>query len=192
MVEALGCAYTSQLEQYHGWLIRKTFGIVSAQAPDYPTVLRLLSPGLAEDERESVVRTEMKAFVKTVLFLFFIRRHTPFSPYVAPRFPHMSEINFSVFVFLGRAAREGAREGLRRSWARGSAQGVERRKSAAVHGCRATQIRRGMQSISPYTQNNGGRTVSYICSRARRERNVYSQSSLKGRCRRLGNEHDST
>ena len=24
---------------------------------------------------------------------FFIRRHTPFSPYVAPRFPHMSEIN---------------------------------------------------------------------------------------------------
>ena len=23
-----------------------------------------------------------------------IRRHTPFSPYVAPRFPHMSEINF--------------------------------------------------------------------------------------------------
>lgn len=65
MVEALGCAYASQLEQYHGWLIRKTFGIVSAQAPDYPTVLRLLSPGLAEDERESVVRTEMKAFVKT-------------------------------------------------------------------------------------------------------------------------------
>ena len=89
MVEALGCAYASQLEQYHGWLIRKTFGIVSAQAPDYPTVLRLLSPGLAEDERESVVRTEMKAFVKTVLFLFFIRRHplfpicrTPFPPHV--------------------------------------------------------------------------------------------------------------
>ena len=123
---------------------------------------------------------------------FFIRRHTPFSPYVAPRFPHMSEIDFSFFVSLGRAAREGAREGLRRSWARGSAQGVERRKSAAVHGWRATQIRRGMQSISPYTQNNGGRTVSYICSRARRERNVYSQSSLEGRCRRLGNEHDST
>ena len=99
MVEALGCAYTSQLEQYHGWLIRKTFGIVSAQAPDYPTVLRLLSPGLAEDERESVVRTEMKAFVKTVLFSFLIRRHTPFSPHVAPRFPHMSEINCSFFVF---------------------------------------------------------------------------------------------
>ena len=28
-----------------------------------------------------------------------IRRHTPFSPYVTPRFPHMSEIN-SLFSFL--------------------------------------------------------------------------------------------
>ena len=29
----------------------------------------------------------------------FIRRHTPFSPYVAPRFPQMSEMNslFSIF-----------------------------------------------------------------------------------------------
>ena len=31
--------------------------------------------------------------------VFLIRRHTPFSPYVAPRFPHMSEIN-SLFSFL--------------------------------------------------------------------------------------------
>ena len=30
---------------------------------------------------------------------FLIRRHTPFSPYVAPRFPHMSEIN-SLFSFF--------------------------------------------------------------------------------------------
>ena len=30
---------------------------------------------------------------------FSIRRHTPFSPYVAPRFPHMSEIN-SLFSFF--------------------------------------------------------------------------------------------
>ena len=29
---------------------------------------------------------------------FLIRRHTPFSPYVAPRFPHISEIN-SLFSF---------------------------------------------------------------------------------------------
>ncbi len=32
---------------------------------------------------------------------FLIRRHTPFSPYVAPRFPDMSEIN-SLFRALGR------------------------------------------------------------------------------------------
>ena len=37
-----------------------------------------------------------------------IRRHTPFSPYVAPRFPHMSEINclFSFLQELEAAARD--------------------------------------------------------------------------------------
>ena len=31
---------------------------------------------------------------------FLIRRHTPLSPYVAPRFPHMSEMNSVFFVFF--------------------------------------------------------------------------------------------
>ena len=99
MVEALGCAYASQLEQYHGWLIRKTFGIVSAQAPDYPTVLRLLSPGLAEDERESVVRTEMKAFVKTVLLLFLFADTPPVPHMSRPVSPTCQKLT-SLFSFL--------------------------------------------------------------------------------------------
>jgi 26S proteasome regulatory subunit T2 len=41
--------------------------------------------------------------VRSVFLSFFkkIRRHAPFSPDVAPRFPHMSEIN-SLFPFLHR------------------------------------------------------------------------------------------
>ena len=35
-----------------------------------------------------------------------IRLHTPFSPYVAPRFPHMSEINSSLDVFFLSGSRE--------------------------------------------------------------------------------------
>ena len=35
---------------------------------------------------------------------FFIRRHTPFPPYVAPRFPHMSEMNSLLSFFLGTPA----------------------------------------------------------------------------------------
>ena len=42
--------------------------------------------------RNSVIGAIAAALLYVFLF-FLIRRHTPFSPYVAPRFPHMSEMN---------------------------------------------------------------------------------------------------
>jgi len=60
---ALQRAYASVLEPYHGWLIRKTFSVVSSQAPGYEAMTRLLSPGVGDAERQSVVQSEMRAFI---------------------------------------------------------------------------------------------------------------------------------
>jgi len=62
--ECLRAAYAEVLEPYHGWLVRKTFAIVSSQAPSYDQVLVMFGPGLGEAERESVVRRDIKRFVE--------------------------------------------------------------------------------------------------------------------------------
>ena len=62
----------------------------------------------------NLLYTHPDVMLKEIAQVFLIRRHTPFSPYVVPRFPHMSEMN-SLFAFffsqgqLGVVRRPGAR-----------------------------------------------------------------------------------
>ena len=79
-------------------------GVVEGHKAEHAALMQSKRDGEAEHENK-LSQIELRHREQAI---FLIRRHMPFSPYVAPRFPHMSEMDalFSSFSSSRRSRRD--------------------------------------------------------------------------------------
>jgi len=63
-------AYAESLEPYHSWILRQTFTVFLSAVPSYESLLRLLSPGLGDVEREAVVLNDVRIYIYIYIYIY--------------------------------------------------------------------------------------------------------------------------